>query len=74
VRRVDPKPQASTRGEPVAVVVEAIERLDVVLGLGYEAAWALADRGRADWSVLGAPIDEALCIVRRLRDEARRAA
>lgn len=55
----------------VTVPRETLERLAVVLDHAYEAAWHLCDRGRADWSVLGEPITEAIRIARQLRDDAR---
>jgi hypothetical protein len=38
-----------------------------LLDLAYEAAWDLADRAEADFSIIGEPLEKALHLCRELR-------
>ena len=53
-----PSPQAI---DPAPVPARALE----LVTLAYEAAFDAADRGLIDWSLIGAPLAEALEILRR---------
>ena len=59
--------QRSARAQPPVPPEEWFDQLVDLLDLAYEAAWDICDRGQADFSIIGEPIEKALHLCRELR-------